>query len=125
MSSDLEKNSYTNNINNLPNNFIDDFSSKRNSKYILPDDKINNNCDKNSKNNSININNNNNNSLSPKKNDNANASSNYISNITNNSNLSSATVKKFKQLENILNQKSININEIRSITWKGLPFGKF
>ena len=28
-----------------------------------------------------------------------------------------------KQYENILNQKLININDLRSLSWKGIPFG--
>lgn len=42
-----------------------------------------------------------------------------------NLNLSSASVKKYKQLESILNLKIINLSELRSISWNGLPFGKF
>jgi hypothetical protein len=42
-----------------------------------------------------------------------------------NLNLSTAIIKKYKQLDNILNLKIINLSELRSISWNGLPFGKF
>jgi hypothetical protein len=32
--------------------------------------------------------------------------------------------KRVKQLEKILSQKLINITELKSFAWKGLPFGK-
>ena len=124
MTSELDKNSCLNNginlLSNLPNKLNDDYSSTRNSNNIFPEEDLSSD----SKNNSNNINNNNNNSLTP-KNIHIQINENYIANIANNPNLSPGEIKKIKQLENIINQKSINLNELRKITWNGLPFGKF
>ncbi len=32
--------------------------------------------------------------------------------------------KRMKQLENILSQKLLNLNDLKSFSWKGIPFGK-
>jgi len=39
-------------------------------------------------------------------------------------NYSSSQLRKIKQIDTILNQKIVNISELRSIAWKGLPYGK-
>ena len=90
------------------------------------------------------LDNNNNNNLNPKNqiisfnnNSNTNSINNNNNNTNNNSNLnnnnlynynitnsSPALLRKIKQIENILNQKLVNITELRSIAWKGLPYGK-
>lgn len=45
-------------------------------------------------------------------------------NKNNNITYTPALLRKIKQIENILSQKLINISELRSIAWKGLPYGK-
>lgn len=32
--------------------------------------------------------------------------------------------KKLKQIENVINQKILNINDLRGVAWNGLPYGK-
>lgn len=32
--------------------------------------------------------------------------------------------KRVKQFENILSQKFINLNELKTAAWNGIPFGK-
>jgi hypothetical protein len=53
---------------------------------------------------------------------------NNNNNINNNNssitNYSPSHLRKIKQIENILTQKIVNITELRSIAWKGLPYGK-
>lgn len=50
--------------------------------------------------------------------------SNFCNNNNNMSNCPPSLLRKIKQIETQLNQKLVNITELRSIAWKGLPYGK-
>jgi len=138
-----------NNNRNSENNFIKGLSEVN--KIIFPtstDNKINQNVNNQSSINEFNNNKNNNNQKrspiiishhannnnSSFTSNNSNFNSGYFSEPNNNNNInniSSNTInyppsllRKIKQIENILSQKLVNITELRSIAWKGLPYGK-
>ena len=50
--------------------------------------------------------------------------SNYNSNLNSNNSSLYPIKKKIKQLENALSQKVINLNDLKTLAWKGIPFGK-
>lgn len=46
-----------------------------------------------------------------------------LSNSGSSFNSTSKTNKKIKQFENILSQKIVNMNDLKTAAWKGIPFG--
>lgn len=96
-----------NNFNNL----------QKKSSIIINQNTFSSNSNTNS-NSSTNIN------YSPKNLSDSSNLNNSSTNNNNNSNYPPSLLRKIKQIESLLNQKLVNITELRTIAWKGLPYGK-